>query len=74
MLNEGRRGTQPNVLYIPGLAINLIFFSTMADASVWTMFEKDTCKMVRGDVVLMRGIKIGTMYKLLGKTNGGSCN
>ena len=31
------------------------------------MFEKFTCKMVRGEMVLMRGIKIGTLYKLLGR-------
>ena len=38
------------------------------------MFEKDTCKMVRGAMVLMQGIRIGTLYKLLGKTDGGSYN
>ena len=38
------------------------------------MFEKDTCKMVQGVMVLMWGIKISTLYKLLGKTDGSSCN
>ena len=74
MLNNGRRGTLPSVLHIPGLARNLIYVSTMIDASVRTMFEKDTCKMVRGTMVLMQGIKIGTLYKLLVKTENGSCN
>ena len=30
--------------------------------------------MVRGAMVLMQGIRIGILYKLLGKINGGSCN
>lgn len=46
----------------------------MGYATVPTMFEKYTCKMVLGAMVLMRGIKIQTLYKLLGKTNDNSCN
>ena len=38
MLNDGRRGTLPSVLHIPGLARNLIFVTTMEDAGVRTMF------------------------------------
>ena len=38
------------------------------------MFEKDTCKMVLGTMVLMWGIRIGTLYKLLGRTDGSSCH
>ena len=46
MLNNERRGTLLSVLHILGLARNLIFVSKMEDADLWTMFEKDTCKMV----------------------------
>ena len=46
MLNNERRGTLLGVFHIYGLARNLIFVSTMEDAGVRTMFEKDTCKMV----------------------------
>ena len=73
MLKCGRRGTHPGELHIPGLARNLIYFSKMSDASVWTVFENDTCKMVQGVMVLMQGIKIGTLYNLLGKTNDSRC-
>ena len=74
MLKDGRRGTIPGVFHISGLDRNLIPVNTMEDVGIHTMFEKDTCKMVRGTMVLMRGIRIGTLYKLLGKTDGCSCN
>ena len=32
------------------------------------------CKMVRGSMVLMRGFRYGTLYKLLGKTIIDECN
>ena len=38
------------------------------------MFEKDTYKMVRGALVLMRGVQIGTLYKLQGSTIIYGCN
>eukprot|EP00253_Pinus_taeda_P013395 PITA_13395 len=41
---------------------------------VKTVFEKDTCKMVRGALVLMRGVQIGTLYKLQGSTVIDGCN
>eukprot|EP00253_Pinus_taeda_P026535 PITA_26535 len=64
----GRVRTLPCVLHIPALARNLISVSKLDDAGVKTMFEKDTCKMVRGALVLMRGVRIGTLYKLQGST------
>ena len=38
------------------------------------MFEKDTCKMVQGALVLMRGVWTRTMYKLQGSTVVDGCN
>ena len=73
-LNYGRIKTLPGVLHIPSLARNLIYVVKMADAGVKTVFEKDGCKMVRGAMVLMRGVQYGTLYKLLGKTVIGDCN
>lgn len=61
------------MLHIPSLARNLIYVSKMSDVGVKTVFEKDTCKMVQGAMVLMRGIKIRTLYKLLGRTDESSC-
>eukprot|EP00253_Pinus_taeda_P002925 PITA_02925 len=63
-LQRGRIGTLPVVLHIPALARNLISVSKLDDASVKTVFENDTCKMVRGALVLMRGVRMGTLYKL----------
>jgi hypothetical protein len=39
-----------------------------------TVFGKDTYKMVRGAMVLMRGVQCGTLYKLLGSTYTNGCN
>eukprot|EP00253_Pinus_taeda_P021493 PITA_21493 len=63
-LQGGRVTTLPGVLHIPALARNLISVSKSDDAGVKTVFENDTCKMVRGALVLMRGVRIGTLYKL----------
>jgi hypothetical protein len=57
-----------------GLARNLIYVSKMDDAGVKTMFEKETCRMVRGEMVLLKGVWIGTLYKLLGSTISDGCN
>ena len=44
----------------------------MADVGVKIVFEKGRCKMIQGEMVLMRGVQYGTLYKLLGinVTNG----
>jgi len=46
----------------------------MDDAGVKTLFEKDTCKMVQGALVLMWGVRIGTLYKLQGVIFIDGCN
>eukprot|EP00253_Pinus_taeda_P011624 PITA_11624 len=62
----GRVRTLPGVLHIPALARNLISVSKLDDAGVKKVFEKDTYKMVGEALVLMRGVQIGTLYKLQG--------
>jgi hypothetical protein len=74
LLNDGRIRTLPGVLHIPKLARSLISVSKLSDAGVKTLFEKNTCKMVRGAMVLMRGVRCGTLYKLLGRTYTNGCN
>ena len=66
-LNYGRIKTLPSVLHIPGLARNIIFVSKMGNVGVQTIFEKDRFKMVQREMVLMRGIQCGTLYKILGR-------
>eukprot|EP00253_Pinus_taeda_P025246 PITA_25246 len=52
-LQGGRVRTLPSVLHIPILARNKIFVRKVDDASVKRVFEKDTCKMAWGALVLM---------------------
>jgi hypothetical protein len=74
LLKDGRIRTLPRVLHIPKLAMILIYVSKLDDAGVDTIFGNRTCKMVRGAMVLMRGVRCGTMYKLLGRTYTNGCN
>jgi hypothetical protein len=71
---DGRIITMPSVLHIPGLARNLIFVTKMDNARVKTIFEKETYRMVRGAMVLLRGVQFGTLYKLQGITIIDGCN
>ena len=73
-LIDGRIKTLPSVLHIPGMAKNLIFVSKMEDAGVKTIFEKETCRMVQGVMVLLKGVRFGTIYKLQGITISDGCN
>jgi hypothetical protein len=74
LLKYGRIRTLPRVLHIPKLARSLIYVSKLDDAGVDTIFGKNTCKMVQGAMVLMRGVWCGTLYKLLGITYTNGCN
>jgi hypothetical protein len=74
LLNDGRIQTLPGVLHIPKLARSLISVSKLGGVGVKTVFEKNTCNMVRGAMVLMRGVHCGTLYKLLGSTYTNGCN
>jgi hypothetical protein len=66
-LTYGRIRTLPGVMHIPSLA-------KMDDAGVKTIFEKETCRMVRGEMVLLKGVQFGTLYKLQGSTISDGCN
>jgi hypothetical protein len=74
LLKDGRIRTFLRVLHIPKLATSLISVSKLDDPGVKTVFEKNTCKMVQGAMVLMRGVRCGTLYKLLGITYTNGCN
>jgi hypothetical protein len=73
-LKDRRIRILPKVLRILELDRNLIFVSKMSDASVHIVFERETCKIVRGEMVLLRGVENGTLYKLLGNTITDGCN
>jgi hypothetical protein len=70
----GRIRTLPGVLHIPSLAMNFISIRKMDDAGVKTIFEKETCRMVRGAMVLLKGVRFGALYKLQGSTISYGCN
>jgi hypothetical protein len=38
------------------------------------VFEKETCRMVRGEMVFLKGVRFGTMYKMQGRTISDGCN
>ena len=61
---DERIRTLPSVLHILVMAKNLIHVSKMDDVGVKIMFEKETCRMVRGGMVLLKGFRFGTLYKL----------
>jgi hypothetical protein len=58
------------VLHILGLSRSLIFVSKVGDVGVHTMIHKDSCKMVKCVMLLMKGVWIGTIYKILGNLSG----
>jgi hypothetical protein len=74
LLKDRRIRTLPGVLHIPNLAMSLIYVSKLDDAGMDTLLGKGTCKMVKGAMVLMRGVRCGTLYKLLGSTYTSGCN
>jgi hypothetical protein len=74
LLKDGRIRTLPGVFHITKLARSLIYLSKLDDAGVETVLGKGTCKMVRREMVLMRGVRCGTLYKLLGSTYTNGCN
>jgi hypothetical protein len=74
ILKDGRIRTHPGVLQFPKLYRSLISVSKLDYAGVDIILGKGTCKSVRGEMVLMRGVWCGTLYKLLGSTYTNGCN
>jgi hypothetical protein len=62
------------VIHIQGLARKMICVTKMSDAGVHTLFQNDMCNMVKFTIVLMKGVRIGTLYKLLGNVDSIGCN
>jgi hypothetical protein len=73
-IKYGRIRTLLGVLHIPKLVKSLIFVRKLDDVGVDKIFGKNTCKMVRGEMVLMRRVLCGTLYNLLGSTYTNGCN
>ena len=73
-LQGGRVRILLGVLHILALDKNLISVRKLDDAGVKIVCEKDTYKMVRVALALMRRIWIGTLYKMQGSTVVDGCN
>jgi hypothetical protein len=73
-LIDGRIRKLPSFLHIPGVANIFIFVIKMGDGGIKIVFEKETCRMVRGEIVLLKGVWIGTLNKLQGRTISDGCN
>jgi hypothetical protein len=56
LLKYGRIRTLPRVLHIPKIPRGLISVSKLDDVGVDTVLGKGTFKMVRGAMVLIRGV------------------
>jgi hypothetical protein len=61
-------------MHIPYLSRSLIFVSKLDDVGVDTLLGKGIYKMVRGEMVLMRGVRCGNIYKLLGRIYTDGCD
>jgi hypothetical protein len=73
-LIDRRIRTLLGVLHISSLDRNLIYVRKMDNAGVKIIFEKETCRMVQGAMVLLRGVRSGTLYKMQGSTISDGCN
>jgi hypothetical protein len=73
-LIDGRTITPLDVLHIPDLTINFISIRKMDDAGVRKLFGKETCRMVRGAMVLLKGVSFGTLYNMQGTNISDGCN
>ena len=71
---DGRIRTLLGVIHIPILARKFISIRKMDDTGVKTVFEKETCRMVRGAMFLLKGVRCGTLYKFQGSTISDGCN
>jgi len=70
----GRIITLPSVLHIPKLAKNSIYVRNMSNAGVKIVFEKDTNRMVIGEMVSLRGVHVINFYNLFRSTISVGCN
>jgi hypothetical protein len=61
LLKDGRIRALSVVLHILDLVKNLIYTSKMSDLGMHIVFEKETYKMVRGEMVLMARVWIGIL-------------
>jgi hypothetical protein len=62
LLKYGRIRNIYGVMHIPKISKSLISVSNLDGAGVDTILGNGTCKMVRGEIVLRRGVWCGNLY------------
>ncbi|GLJ29753.1 hypothetical protein SUGI_0587340 [Cryptomeria japonica] len=62
--SDGRIKRINGVLHIPRLKRNLLSVSKLIDVGVQVVFSEAGCKMITGAMVVARGVRFGTLYKL----------
>ncbi|KAL3633613.1 hypothetical protein CASFOL_022375 [Castilleja foliolosa] len=67
-MKDGTIKTFPNVMDIPSMSKNLLSVGTMADSGVNFSCDKESCKMTPGSIVIARGVRYGSLYRLLAET------
>ena len=55
---DGRVKGIDGVLYIPSLAQNLLSMNKLGDVGVQVVFLSGGCKMIRGSMVLAKGVRL----------------
>jgi Zinc knuckle. len=72
---ETRNCTLYDVLYVPGLAYNLLSVSKSADRGVRTIFDTDSCQIESADgYVLAIAIKVDSLYHLMIQSKCDGCS
>lgn len=61
---DGRIKRISGVLHIPGLKWNLLSVSKLIDAGVQVVFSDARCKMIKGSMMIAKGVKFDTLYNL----------
>lgn len=72
--SDGRIKTLPGVLHVPRVARNLISVSKLNELGINVTFDKHGCKLVRGNPVIERGTRKGTLFRLEATTIVNSTN
>lgn len=52
------------MLHIPRLKRNLLSVKKLINVGVQVVFSKARCKMIKGAMVIAKGVRFGTLYKL----------
>ena len=70
----GCRLVLKDVRHVPDMRLNLISVGKLDDVGLMNYFGKSQWKLSKGNLVVARGKKEGSLYMMQGKINGGEAN